>query len=292
MFYRNYAAWAVLSLFACTSHSMEEERNHSLQSLSKSTKHPALQLFLDTSIGSFAGAAEVIGGGQLQFALKNKIQQGQKLSWHSFLPQEWLPGISINMLAMVPTTAVQVSANGLLNCLYPAELVKDKLQHAFCSGALSGLVSGPAEQTIIYQLIHKCNLKSALKELWRYNGLKALFRLDATLLAMGRDGIFAPGFLILPDLYSQYFNIPTSMSKLLAGVTVAIVTHPLDRIKGALQGDIKKEKYKNAFDATAKLWKKGGIKELYAGGLWRGTRVCSAIALISTICKQCDEYTK
>jgi hypothetical protein len=119
--------------------------------------------------------------------------------------------------------------------------------------------------------------------LYNQDIVKTFFKPNATLFTMSRDG-----FLILPELYRRYLNMPTSISILSAGVTVALLTHPLDRIKTALQVDMSGT-YRNALDVTTQLWKKGGIKELYAGGLWRGTRVCTAITIMSAICKKCHE---
>lgn len=283
---------AFISFFSITQSMEQSSIKHHLEECIGKTKS---QLILDVGIGSSAGMVEVLCGGQALSFLKNHVQiykpyYGEKLSWKSLNPRVWARGMSINLISMIPTTALQVGINGLLNSLYPVESIKEKMSHALVAGAISGIPSSFTELAIIQKQLKKTTVIQTLKHIFHYSFVRGINQ------TMCRDGIFAAGLFVLPNFYKKLCEDITHNQTLaeslripLAASTVLVLTQPLDRIKGALQGDIEKIRYRNGLQAVAWLWQEGGLQSLYAGGLWHGTRIASAITVISFVNKQLNE---
>jgi hypothetical protein len=69
----------------------------------------------------------------------------------------------------------------------------------------------------------------------------------------------------------------------IGGTVAAVLTHPVDTSKTCAQSDIAGVKYPNARTALGMVYREGGIKALYGGGLARTARLCGAFFIINNI---------
>jgi len=153
--------------------------------------------------GGISGMVEVAIQ-QPTIAFKNALQQGRPIPKN---PIEWYRGVVINGVSIAPITAIQFGINNLLaaNALKskPELSNADRLGFALTSGALSGLVSGPAELILIQQQLTGLSLVGQAKALIQNHGASIYLRGMTT--SMARDGTFTCGFLGLAHISKDFF---------------------------------------------------------------------------------------
>ena len=237
--------------------------------------------------GSVIGVAEVTVNQGLSF-IKNRLQQGKPLN-HTRLSVVYR-GYGVNAGSMAPITAVQTGTNAAATQVLKAYTGKElsdlqKMYVAFGAGAISGLVSCPAEMVMLHQQNSGHSLQQTTRNLAAF-GWSSLYRgLPHTMI---RDGGFTVGYLALGQLICKRLGLDERnklqnalVGGVPAGLFAAASTHPFDTVKTKLQEDNKKAIYKNSYDVLKALMKEGGYKALFKGLTPRATRVASAITIMS-----------
>ncbi|MDR3477214.1 MAG: MC/SLC25 family protein [Gammaproteobacteria bacterium] len=269
-------------------------------------------VFQSLAIGSAGGAGEVLINHPL-WTLKTRKQEKLpsllaviKTEGASLTPISRMLycGVLPNMASMVPTTAIQV---GLDRCFQKAFLqdsnqvgITHKLGSAFVAGVGSALVSCPSELVLISQA--KLNLGNGLNGFYKSGtsvvqqyGMRTLYTgLTATAL---RDGIFSM-FLLGVVPYSVVWmkmqfgdNAVADLSgKTLAGVGATVVSHSADTIKAKQQAHANLKQKLGFIESAAQIYSKNGIQGFFAGGGWRGLRVISGLAIVSTVKEEAETY--
>lgn len=149
---------------------------------------------------------------------------------------------------MTPITAVQFGSNALLcnqvSSWQPAgtELSPSyRFACAVSAGAISGLVSTPAELLMIQQQRFNVSLVQAARHIVSHHGVRKLFK--GLTFGAGRDGIFTGGYLALSPILQRVIQEQTHVeflqsdiastlcSSIFAGVFAAVLSHPLDTLK-------------------------------------------------------------
>jgi hypothetical protein len=232
------------------------------------------------AVGSIAGAAEVALDQPL-FNIKTALQQGKKIDWH---PRALWNASCTNMASMIPTTALQVCGNDVLNKIYkdlnngknPDNL--DKTALAVMAGFGSSLVCGPSEMIMTHQMHKKTGMLPTINHLKDKYGKLILTR---GLLPTGfRDGGFTCGYTAMPGIINENINNEPG-SLILSGMICASITHPFDTIKTKMQTKVDHKKFGSMVYTAQDIYKNEGIQGFYKGLTPRGLRVICAISFLN-----------
>jgi len=248
----------------------------------------------DSIIGCVAGVAEVAVDQPLVY-IKNMVQQGKKITLN---PLIWWRGAGVNAASLAPITAMQVATtNALLKGLNNKQPSgAEQTAAAFTAGALSGLVSGPAENVMLHQQNSGNTVYNTTKTLLQTHGMRGLYR--GVTPAMLRDGGFTAGYMgLLPMLKKQLekhtsMNEPTATlaSGVGSGLVVGVVTHPFDRVKTYMQATLsEKESMATTF---ANVYRNESLKGLFKGLAARSTRVSMAVTIMGTVTDKLNKLLK
>lgn len=238
------------------------------------------------SVGSALGIIEVTVNQPLIFA-KNCIQQGKPLPLD---PKMWFRGYGVNAGSMSPITALQMGVNSVVTSLLTEEKTtqlsdQQKVFAATLAGAISALVSSPAEYIMLQQQNTGLSFLGTTQVLMS-KSVRAMLR-GFTPTAC-RDGGFTAGYLVIPPLIqraamehcdSNYESLVSVASGVAAGVSTAILTQPFD----VMATTIKSGNGANMREAFAKLYYEGGVISLFRGLSARGACVILAISCINAL---------
>ena len=161
------------------------------------------------------------------------------------------------------------------------------------AGALSGLISGPAELVMIRQQLSGRSLTGELRHLVGAHGPRVLG--SGLGLSMGRDGLYTCGYLGLTPVFQELLeprfeegsSAPFLGAGIAAGVLSALMTHPVDTVKTVVQtrcvpgAKVPEGAPTSAAGVTAELWAKGGVAEFYSGILPRSFRLITAVFILN-----------
>lgn len=240
--------------------------------------------------GSVAGAAEVFIDHPLWTA-KTRAQSHQPFT---FNPTVLYRGILPNAASMIPITGFQVFLNSFFqNILFGsnAELTNmQKIMSAAFAGAGSAFVSCKVEMVMTRQGLDKVNFSTAYKHIYKEGGLKRLY--TALPMTMVREGIFTSFFLavtpILKNEIKPYFKndyLASLIAGMSAGIGATVVSQGFDTIKTNQQVDPNK----NLRETVKKIYSGNGALGFFRGGIARGTRVMSAVTIMSFVNEKMQE---
>ena len=164
---------------------------------------------------------------------------------------------------------------------------------AMAAGAASSVLYSPVDLVVIQQ--QKLGLDSpgaTISAIVKEHGAAGMMR--GFWSCVGREAIYTAGYLGLAPIAKDYLtsNVEYFKSNELAasivgssigGTVAAVLTHPVDTSKTCAQSDIAGVKYPNARTALGMVYREGGIKALYGGGLARTARLCGAFFIINNI---------
>lgn len=230
--------------------------------------------------GSIIGAMEAAINHPL-WTIKTRIQSNKRMT---FNPRSLYRGIGVNMLSMIPITAVQVTTVTTINNTSFMKVNEEnplmdktkKISSAVFGGAVSALISTPAE----FLMSQKYNFKSTIftpKQLY----------IGGVATAM-RDGIFTAGFLAAPAIIEEQIK-ERAFAGPIAGVIAAVISHPFDTIKTVQQAHINPTPL--SFVAAAKnIVKDAGLFNLYKGFVPRSIRVVSAVTIMDQVGTKLKPY--
>lgn len=243
-------------------------------------------VLLQAVVGCVSGAIEVAIQ-QPMVGIKNAMQRGDAIPMN---PLVLYRGVMINILSIAPITGIQFALQPFFMKLMAGEKKASDGQNiaaATMAGAVSGLVSGPAELIMIQQQKFGLSMAQTYSQLVKEKGLGILVR--GLSCAMTRDGVFTAGYLGLGPVLQG--AVATSLGSSdpdemkvrvvagsIAGVTAAVVTQPFDVAKTRLQVDLGLA----GFSAAVK---KGNV---FSGLIPRSLRVIGAVIILGK-CK--DELT-
>jgi len=278
----------VAIIFVLPLHGMQEQKAQGRTST----------IMRDITAGSAGGIAETIAGTALNY-VKNRMQQGESLRTMNLDPRVMYRGFVVNAGSMAPITAIQVAATGIAQSklkvggeLSPAA----QIGAGTFGGAVSALVSGPAELFILHKQNSGGSARETYQKITAKKGVRNVWRGLAP--TMCRDGGFTAGYMGLMPVAKKAIaekvpndSIATLLAGIAAGLSVAIVTHPFDGIKNRMQDDLnseiedihKKKINRNMLSTAMNMYKAEGMKSFFAGLTPRGIRVVEAILVIGTV---------
>lgn len=243
--------------------------------------------------GSVAGFVEVFCNHPL-WTLKTRSQQGEPFTLK--LPVLYC-GLVPNMLSMVPTTALQVGVNQLLqNMLLNGSNAQSFFQNASCAfvgGLSSAMVSCPTELVLSVQGARKqggglTKFFEAGKHVVDNHGWNTLGK--GFVAAALRDGKFSVFWQVcLPyvkqkvSAYVEDKRYSTALATVLTGLGATAVSQVHDVVKSKQQDPKCLSKKMNFFDVTRKVYQAEGYRGLFTGMVWRSTRVTSALFLMGAV---------
>ena len=196
-------------------------------------------------------------------------------------------GLFASISNMAALTAIQFFGVGLIKqaivgnedrALSGSEI----LISAFAGGALSGIVCGPLELTMIQQQRFGLNIINTPTNIIRETGIFGMCR--GILPSITREGIFTCGYLGVTPLLNKeiskndkFNSIPKPILQfgcsMSAGLIASGLSHPADTIKTVMQGDIQQTTYKRAISSLTYIVNRDGIQGLYRGFIWRYLRM-------------------
>lgn len=257
---------------------------------------PIIPSYISSCIGAAAGVCE-IGIQQPTIAIKNAIQTGRSIPWS---PSELYRGVTINMLSIAPITGTQFTVNNILTAQFISSHTHQltsiqQILFSSVAGGVSGLISGPAELILIQQQQTGYTLLQQLQYITTHHS-NALYR-RGLISAVTRDGLFTCGYLgLTPVLQSYITKSPYSstnntvnniVGSLLAGISIGILSHPIDTIKTKIQSTLvyQHNGYNTMLQSIYTTIQHDSVRSLFNGLLPRTIRICGATFIISEVNK-------
>lgn len=260
-----------------------------LESKSEAPKQKRIQLSVWQSIisGSIAGAAEV-GINHPLWAVKTLLQKGEPITLN---PSILYRGIIPNATSMIPITALQVG----FNRFFQQWLFRDqeqlppsrKIIAAFAAGVASSLVSCPTEMIMTHQ---RKGFYTSAKQLVAHGGWQHLY--TGLLATMLREGMFTTFFLGVTPVFKEkihqrypYDFASSLFAGILAGIGATFASQWADMLK-TLQQSAESGKSMGLASTMRQLYSSKGVSGFFAGAIPRGTRVISAVTIMSWITEE------
>ena len=255
----------------------------------------------DLLVGASAGVLKILVAMPL-LTWKFCAQAGSPLPVH--LP-DWYRGIVVQATAVAPIASLQMLVNGTLQkVLSGASPLSAKLKRelttlerllaALGAGIVSAVIHSPVDLLTIQQQQLGMSLASCASRIMQdYGPLGFVRGLGAMAV---REGIFTLGMFGLTPIFSEALqkNIKrlksnTVLANLLgslgAGITAALLTHPMDTVKTQIQNDMMGVTYKNILNTLNLLVESKGWGALYIGSIPRTLMICVAFFIVNMLRK-------
>eukprot|EP01084_Bolivina_argentea_P057625 105269_1 len=223
---------------------------------------------------------------------------GQPLVYWKNATQQHLPftlnpkylyrGLIASITNYASLAAIQFVGTGLIKRTIINHTNRDLKSHeillsAYAGGAISGIVSGPLELTMIQQQRFGGNIIATPLRIIETTGLLGMTR--GLMLTMIRTGLFSCGYLGITPLLEQkikrydtliYSGIPLPIIQfgcsMIASFVAVSLSHPVDTVKTCMQGDIEQNTYTRAINTMSYIRNEYGMRGLYRGVLWQYSR--------------------
>ncbi|CAI5468138.1 unnamed protein product [Closterium sp. Yama58-4] len=249
----------------------------------------AISPVTSTAIGGLAGVIEVL----LQQPLvtwKNAVQDMRPVPLH---PRLLYRGVAVNAASIAPINGFQFGANTFLEEWLAARgQLNDTTRTgaATAAGAMSGIITGPAELLMIQQQKWGGSLGSRLRDVVGEHGVFALSR--GTNPAVVREAIFTGAYLGVIPVMTEHMEkawpvfaerpvAAMATASVLAGVGAAVLTQPFDTVKTRMQANLADPNFRSMSGTFARMWREGGSKTLFRGLIPRAQRVTFAVFILS-----------
>ncbi|GGI78247.1 hypothetical protein GCM10007966_03680 [Legionella impletisoli] len=266
--------------------------NNTTQITNINKVEPKVTIAQSLTIGSIAGAAEVLIDHPL-WTIKTRIQSGQPFTLN---PSLLYRGVLPNAASMIPITSVQVGLNRFVQNVWSHKTNNqsstERILSSFVAGVGSSFISCPTEMAMTYQSKAGGSFCTAVNSLVKEGGWRCLFTgLPATAL---RDGKFAAFFLAgIPMIKTQirpyYSNEEeaTFVAGLGAGACATLVSQGHDTLKTEQQAatPVGSLSYRNA---VKQIYSNAGGYGFFKGVIPRGSRVVSAITIMGLVCEKME----
>jgi len=251
-------------------------------------------------VGMLGGVTETV----LQMPLltaKFCLQEGRPLPTNV---AGWYRGVGVQAGNVAPVTAVQVFLNGVIGKFVFGETSSTpltdstKILASTMAGAGSAVLYSPVDLVNIQQQKLVMSPVDTFNHIKKTYGFFSLWRGVSSMAV--REGIYTAGYLGLAPVLTNYFaSMPGREEKHLqnaigscciAGVTCALVTHPVDTAKTVVQADMAGAQFTSAIQAMPKLYAEGGIGAFYRGGAARCIRTVGAFIVVSSLREAMIQY--
>jgi hypothetical protein len=221
---------------------------------------------------------------------KNAVQQGKKPSLY---PPVWFRGFGVNSFAMVPTTAIQVVTEKVLQSAFPGDDMLSSMARSTVAGVASAVgASTPAEMLILHKQNDGTSFGDVARKLAADKGVRGLWR--GGLAKAYRDAGFTVGFLTLyPEVERQarVWGVGDAALPLVAavgaGLPTAVLTHPCDTVSTRMQ--MNPASSTGLIDSVKEIYQEGGTSAFFRGIVPRAVRVAAALCVMDAVKKRVQE---
>jgi len=212
-------------------------------------------------------------------------------------PGGWYRGVVVQAGNVAPVTAIQIFLNGVIEKYVMGATDTKPLSEAqkigasCMAGAGSAVLYSPVDLINIQQQKLQLSPGATVKHIVANHGYSTIWRGVSSMAV--REAIYTAGYLGIAPVLTNYFaSMPGREEKFftntiaacaIAGVTAALVTHPVDTAKTNVQADLAGTTWKSAISAMPKLYAEGGIPAFYRGGAARCTRTVGAFIVVSSM---------
>ncbi|CAI5965223.1 unnamed protein product [Closterium sp. NIES-64] len=229
----------------------------------------AISPAVSTAIGGLAGVIEVL----LQQPLvtwKNAVQDMRPVPLH---PRLLYRGVAVNAASIAPINGFQFGANTFLEEWLAARgQLNDTTRTgaATAAGAMSGIITGPAELLMIQQQKWGGSLESRSGE-----------RSDLHRAYLGVIPVMTEHMEKAWPVFAERPVAAMATASVLAGVGAAVLTQPFDTVKTRMQANLADPNFRSMTGTFARMWIEGGSKTLFRGLIPRAQRVTFAVFILS-----------
>ncbi len=237
----------------------------------------------DFGIGVFAAFIEAI---ILQPTLYWKNANAQGKPW-TMDPRVLYRGSGASIYNECQMMGLQFGITSVINTTLGGQ--DNELVSAIGGGSIAAIFASPVELVMIQQQNNGGNAYKNIKNVLSSHGSLMIFR--GLNLAILRDGIYVGAMLGLTPVLNRYIQEEYGQSpvasnfyaSMIGGVIAAVPSHPFDMVKTCMQGDLNKKIYGNSLQALSTIWKQGGIKRLFSGGMWRTINITATVYIANEI---------
>eukprot|EP01033_Poteriospumella_lacustris_P005386 gene5387-3835_t len=167
----------------------------------------------------------------------------------------------------------------------------EELLSAGFGGCFAALFASPVELVMIQQQLFGGRLVDVPRRIVRDFGFLSSGLSRAVSVAAVRDTIYVCGMLgVTPvaQLYLQHKhgldpNSAAVTASIVGGIVAAVPSHPFDVIKTCMQGDLAQREYTTATETLKSLWRQGGLRRVFAGGVWRTVNIVATV-YVANLC--------
>lgn len=234
-------------------------------------------------IGMLAGGAEVVPVGNTLNVVKTHLQLREP--WlHG--PMHYTRGMGVNVLGMVPITALQFGVNQWLKDILTDKGAKSlsASKEAF-AGLFSGVLAAGVACPMDYVATQQRTGDRLVPTIKRLMAGKHMVWHGFWPVAV-RDGLFSAGFMVVAPYLKREFQEhgmgPVAASLAaggVAGVATALASHPMDVIRARMHG----HQSPAVIDAVKALYREGGVVSYFLGAGPRSLRVMWAVTALAGI---------
>ena len=252
-------------------------------------------------IGS-ASAVLVVASLQPTIYLKNAAAQGLPLSSSSFHPRVLYRGVAVNLANEMGQLSAQFGVTGSFKKLFD-KTPTGEMTAAASAGAVVALYVSPCELLMVQQQKYGTSLLSTCRHVVSTFGL-SYCALRGLQCAMIRDSIMVCGMLGATPVIQETLKERKTFGEgdntaanslaasMLGGVFAALMSHPFDVLNTCVKGDLEQKLYKGVGDTARTLFKEGGAKRFFGGGLWRTINITATVWIANECARVMPEPVK
>lgn len=250
----------------------------------------------NTLLGGFAAVIETALLQPTMYA-KNARQQNIPLTLD---PRVYYRGIGPALASEMGQLSLQFGATSALKRTVFGNSPTGELGAASSAGALVALVASPCELLMIQQQRFGGGMLSTPARIVRSHGPMVMMRGLGP--AMARDAIYVGSMLgatpvihrSLEDLTgggSSSANILAVVgASMLGGTFGAVMSHPFDTVKTAMQGDVCQKTYGGTLETARTLMGDAGLGRLFSGVFWRTVNITMTVYIANECALRLPSY--
>lgn len=214
--------------------------------------------------------------------------------WRRFPPLKALPnGLIFNVFSSIPSSSLSFGSNQFIHEVMKPKGEIEKCIESIFAGVLGSPFTTVVERIGTMQRLHARQAREVVKELMCKRGIKGL--LDGAAPTMWREGIFYFSYWIGMDrvnriLPERWFEEGSTLKKTtsaaISGALAGILSAPFNRMRTEWQEKAHGAEGRRIFVELQRYYKKGGMREVFYGGIPRSFFIASVITLMDTFEKK------